>query len=404
MSNFKSQEDLRYIVESSKENQSLTIEELATLLERNKHKFIFYSYFGGMGGEFILNYLTDNVPNIIKQKDAKLMEDFYMMGWDGGTNKFYFADTIFCHYFLYAGMKSESSGITGASNFTELAEKILTGLKTDCYGYPEHDFNTLIELDKHKDMRYLVKVHNIYDELTLFKDSKMIRTNPGEWQKHCGMLCLAKNETLHVYSKEDKKIRIKILSFLSKGDDPFLEEINYKEVRKDAVHNSIETVNKYLSKIIEDDNIPLYNNTISMALQPDNYALDMSTIPAEEINTKEMIRKLYFSDYTDDNSDTSFSTPPDIPYNELRVSEYDFNDIGNGIWIKEEFGIDIKKFRDAFDDWYDENIKLLNDLGLTNHHIPKKSSYVPRKRPGYRERHPYGLVTRYRNGSNTRRN
>ena len=63
MSKFKSQEDLRYIVESSKENQSLTIEELATLLERNKHKFIFYSYFGGMGGEFILNYLTDNVPN-----------------------------------------------------------------------------------------------------------------------------------------------------------------------------------------------------------------------------------------------------------------------------------------------------------------------------------------------------
>ena len=204
--------------------------------------------------------------------------------------------------------------------------------------------------------------------------------------------------------QNDKKIRIKILSFLSKGDDPFLEEINHKEVRKDAAHNSIETVNKYLSKIIEDDNIPLYNNTISMALQPDNYALDMSTIPAEEINTKEMIRKLYFSDYTDDNSDTSFSTPPDIPYNELRVSEYDFNDIGNGIWIKEEFGIDIKKFRDAFDDWYDENIKLLNDLGLTNHHIPKKSSYVPRKRPGYRERHPYGLVTRYRNGSNTRRN
>ena len=45
MSNVKSHEDMRSIVESSKENQSLTIEELATLLERNKHKFIFYSYF-----------------------------------------------------------------------------------------------------------------------------------------------------------------------------------------------------------------------------------------------------------------------------------------------------------------------------------------------------------------------
>jgi hypothetical protein len=387
MTKFKSIEELRSVVKSSKDKQSLTIDELATLLERNKHKFIFYSYFGGMGGEFILNYLTDNVPSIIEQKDAKLMEDFYMLGWDGGTNKHYFADTIFCHYFLYTGMKSESLGITGASNFTELAEKILTGLKTDCYGYPEHDFNTLIELDKHEDMRYLVKVHNLYDELTLFKDSKMIRTNPGEWQTHCGMLCLAKNETLHVYSKEEKIKRISILSHLSKGDDPFLEEINHKEVKKDATHNSIETVKKYLSKIIEDDNIPLYNNTISMALQPDNYGLDMSSVSAEKINTKEMLHKLYFSDFINEDTDTTFDIPPDIPYNELRVSEYDFNDIGNGKWIENEFGLDVKKFRDAFDDWYDKNIELLNAFGLTNHHIPKKSSYVPR------DKRYNGLVT-----------
>jgi hypothetical protein len=385
MAKFKSIEELRSLVESSKNNHSLTIDELATLLERNKHKFIFYSYFGGMGGEFILNYLTDNVPNIIKQKDAKLMEDFYMLGWDGGTNKHYFADTIFCHYFLYAGMKSESSGITGASNFTELAEKILTGLKTDCYGYPEHDFNTLIELDKHEDMRYLVKVHNLYDELTLFKDSKMIRTNPGEWQKHCGMVCLAKNETLHVYSKEDKIKRISILSHLSKGDDPFLEEINHKEVKKDAPHNSIETVNNYLSKIIEDDNIPLYNNTISMALQPDNYGLDMARIPAEDINNKETLHKLYFSDFMNEDSDNSFDTAT-ISYN-VRVSDYDFNDIGNGKLVKDEFGLDVEKFRDAFDDWYDKNIELLNEFRLHNHHIPKKSSYVPR------DKRYNGLVT-----------
>jgi hypothetical protein len=381
MAKFKSIEELRSLVESSKKTHSLTIDELATLLERNKHKFIFYSYFGGMGGEFILNYLSDNVPNIIKQKDAKLMEDFYMMGWDGGTNKHYFADTVFCHYFLYAGMKSESSGITGATNFTELAEKILTGLKTDCYGYPEHDFNTLTELDKHEDMRYLVKVHNLYDELTLFKDSKMIRTNPGEWKKHCGMLCLAKNETLHVYSKEDKKRRIEILSHLAKGNDPFLEEINYKDVKSSAPHNSIEIVNNYLSKIIEDDNVPLYNNTIAMALQPDNYALDMSTIPAETINNKEMLHKLYFSDFIDEDTDDTFEAPLDIPSaNELKVSEYDFNDIGNGKWIEDEFGLDVKKFRDVFDDWYDKNIELLNEFELKNHHIPKKSSYIPRSK------------------------
>ena len=57
-------------IEQSKNKQLLTVGELSTLLERNKHKFIFYRYFGGMGGEFILNYLTDNSPNIISQKDS----------------------------------------------------------------------------------------------------------------------------------------------------------------------------------------------------------------------------------------------------------------------------------------------------------------------------------------------
>jgi hypothetical protein len=234
-------------------------------------------------------------------------------------------------------------------------------------------------------MRYLVKVHNLYDELTLFKDSKMIRTNPGEWKKHCGMLCLAKNETLHVCSKEDKIKRISILSHLAKGNDPFLEEINHKEVKKDAPHNSIETVHNYLSKIIEDDNIPLYNNTISMALQPDNYGLDMARIPAEDINNKETLHKLYFSDFMNEDSDNSFDTAT-ISYN-LRVSDYDFNDIGNGKLVKDEFGLDVEKFRDAFDDWYDKNIELLNEFRLHNHHIPKKSSYVPR------DKRYNGLVT-----------
>jgi hypothetical protein len=184
-----------------------------------------------------------------------------------------------------------------------------------------------------------------------------------------------------VYSKEDKKKRIEILSHLAKGNDPFLEEINYKDVKADAPHNSVEEVNKYLSKIIEDDNVPLYNNTIAMALQPDNYALDMTTIPAEEINTKEMLHKLYFSDFMNEDSDTTVDIPPDTTYtNELKVSEYDFNDIGNGKLVEDEFDLDVGKFRDVFDNWYDKNIELLNEFGLTNHHIPKKSSYVSRRK------------------------
>mgnify|MGYP000878460560 CR=1 FL=1 len=37
--------------------------------------------------------------------------------------------------------------------------------------------------------------------------------------------------------------------------------------------------------------------------------------------------------------------------------------------------------------WYDKNIELLNEFRLHNHHIPKKSSYVPR------DKRYNGLVT-----------
>jgi hypothetical protein len=378
-------------IEQSKNKQSLTIDELSILLERNKHKFIFYRYFGGMGGEFILNYLADNSPNIISQKDSTLMQDFYMMGWDfksNSANKHYFADTIFGHYFLYAGEKEilKDTSEKWATNFKELAERIITDQKGLSSGYPEHDFNSLLELDKNEDMRYLVKIHNFYDELKLFKGAKMINTAPVEWKKHCSMICIAKNETNCVYTKNDKKNRIERLwnyiEFLK--DDPFLNQHEYKHEK--STHLSIETATKYLSNIIENDNIPLYDNTINMALQPNNYALDMSTISAEEINNIETLRKLYFSKFIDEeNTDEdvfdSYIAECESEYptlNEYEITEYDYNDIANGEWIADEFGLDVEKFKNTFDDWFDKNIELLNKLELYNHYIPKKSSYIPR--------------------------
>ena len=372
---------------------SLTIDELALLLERNKHKFIFYRYFGGMGGEFILSYLADNSPNIISQKDSTLMQDFYMTGWDLKTkpaNKYYFADTIFGHYFLYAGEKEiiEGSSEKWATNFEELAERILIDQKGLSYGYPAHDFNSLFELDKHEDMRYLVKIHNFYDELKLFKGAKMINTAPVEWRKHCAMVCLAKNETNCVYTKNNKINRIERLRNMVEHltDDPFLDQHEYKH-EKSAL-SSIETATNYLSNIIENDNVPLYDNTINMTLQPDNYALDMSTIRAEEINNIETLRKLYFSKFIDEEN-TDENTFDNAGYritksnystlSEYEITEYDYNDIANGEWITHEFGLDAQEFRNAFDDWFDKNIEFLNKLELYNHYIPKNSSsYIPR--------------------------
>jgi hypothetical protein len=202
------------------------------------------------------------------------------------------------------------------------------------------------------------------------------------------MVCLAKNETNCVYTKNDKINRIERLRDMTEHltDDPFLDQHEYKHKKSGCI--SIKTVNNYLSDIIENDDVPLYDNTINMALQPDNYALDMSTTPAEEINNIETLQKLYFSGFMDEeNTDESIfdntgykATRTSYPtLGEYDITEYDYNDIANGEWITHEFGLEAQEFRNAFDDWFDKNIEFLNKLELYNHYIPKNSSsYIPR--------------------------
>ena len=366
----------------------MTSNELSTLLSRNKHKFIFYSYFGGMGGEFILNYLADNSPNIISQRDFKLMEDAHRVGWDeqeSVLNKYYFADTIFCHYFLYEGLKAASkakdTGYVNASDFDQLAEKILTSLENDGHKYDGHDFNSLFELDQHEDMRYLIKTHWWYDEIRLFKNSKNIHTVANQWETHCILLEKSKNETNYSLRKNDKIERIKTLDRLAKFEDPFNGIHEYNQQKGNPV-TAIDIVTRYLSDIIENDDMPLYNNTIQMALRPVNYNLDMSTTRAGEINNTETLRRLYFSIPYLKNTESSMEyTPQPLP-DGIEATVYSFNDIALGKLITREFGLDIDKFSKEFDDWFDKNIVLLNKLGISSHHIPNKlpfnKFYIPR--------------------------
>ena len=348
----------------------MTSNELSTLLERNKHKFIFYSYYGGMGGEFILNYIADNSPNIISQRDFKLMEESHKGGWEDSKvtlNKYYFADTIFCHYFLYAGLKSKTEDYVNASDFDQLADKILISLEHDGHKYDDHDFNSLFELDKHEDMRYLIKTHWWYDEIKLFKDSQKIHTVARQWETHCMLVERSKNETNYSLRRKDKIERIKSLVQLAKFEDPFNKIHEYNQ-QKGNPHTTIDVINRYLSDIIENDDIPLYNNTIQMAIRPINYNLDMSTTRAEEINNIETLRRLHFGGSSGEaylmqlEPHMAYTAQP-LP-DGIDATVYDFDDIAVGEMITREFNLDVDKFRKEFDDWFDRNIVLLNKFDL----------------------------------------
>lgn len=354
--------------------KTLSIPELATLLERNKHKFIFLSYHGGMGGEFIMNYISDNSPSIIKQEDATLMAKTQ---WGDNnikdSNKFYFPDTIFCHYFLVEGHANVNlESYKTATTFNELAEKIMSeavdGAGTPGHlGYEGHDFNTLLELDKHEDMRYLIKVHHIYDELKLFKNSKIIRLVPNNWKTHCSLVCKAKNETMYLSFKEDK---IRMIANIVRGNDKMVSRHDQHSTNRDHAKTSVKQMLEYFSDIIENDNIPLYENIINMALFPGNFDLDISKTSASELNSLETLVNTYMSEYLDDDYDESSASPL---ITDIEFTEYEFNDLANGRWITKEFGLDAKEFKGEFTNWYFKNIELLNSLGLKNHFVPTKS-------------------------------
>ncbi len=369
--------------------------ELATLLERNKHKFIFYRYYGGMGGEFIMHYIADNSPNIIIQNDKEWYQGMNNVPEQVKRNKFAFPDTIFCHYFQNSAQKSYGTGADKtnklywrslcATTFVQLANNILNHL--DTYRYRSHDFHALHELDKHEDMRYLVKLHNLYDELKLFKGAKIIRTHPDEWISHCDLLTFMKNDTNYNMLKSDKLSRIRnIMVWADNPTDPWLDCHPYNSKNIDTTPSSMETIVKYLYNIIENDHMPLYDHTIWIAMQPDNYAisltgktLDILTIPAEEINNVATYLELFFKEMEPGHRRLlpKLSHPYDI-------TDYTFDEIANGEWITHEFELDAEEFRNAFDNWFNKNIELLNKLGVTDLYIPKKlgvnKHYIPKGR------------------------
>lgn len=67
-------------------------EKLINFMRDNKHKFVFFSYKGGMGGETICNYLTQETDYFYNKNFG--ISDYTEVGADN-SNRSLFTDSLF---------------------------------------------------------------------------------------------------------------------------------------------------------------------------------------------------------------------------------------------------------------------------------------------------------------------
>jgi len=172
--------------------------KLATWLENNQHKFIFYTYWGGTGGEYVCNYLTEHLD--LYNTKALTFDNVYNNSEDldkfnsAVTNRYNFTDPLLCDSLANEFQTSEE----------EELNKTPFDLKTDTWlelatlitRYADRDGKVLdkdiLEDFNNQDKKYLIRIHRILPYMELFNKSKIYLVKAGKWHGYTSLLAKTK--------------------------------------------------------------------------------------------------------------------------------------------------------------------------------------------------------------------
>ena len=174
--------------------------KLATWLENNHHKFIFYTYWGGTGGEYVCNYLTKHLDLDLYNAKALTFDNAYNNSEDldkfnsAVTNRYNFTDPLLCDSLANEFQTSEE----------EELNKTPFDLKTDTWlelatlitRYADRDGkvldNDMLEDFNNQDKKYLIRIHRILPYIKLFNKSKIYVVKAGKWHGYTSILAKTK--------------------------------------------------------------------------------------------------------------------------------------------------------------------------------------------------------------------
>lgn len=345
----------------------MNVKQLTKWLEDNHHKFVFYSYAGGTGGEFICTYLTEHCDfyNLHAQEYSSpyLQKDDLYDPWNTRvTNRYNFIDPLLYNSLAHGFRTGEdlvqnvTAVNTEAETFEELAESILSYIKRE--GYTELD-HQLLGYFANQDKKYLIRLHRILPYMKLFTKSKIYVVKADRWHQYTSLLVEVKSLLQPTYTYEDKMNKLTTSYRYYNCDKPLEEYVSF------------------LQTVLDNEDTPLYDYTLQVLLNPSTFGVDVSTLNVDELQKMlwQLVVYRHLSDKyrTDIHEMVSYLTT----YHSDWIADYNINvvkfeDVFLGTWANTEFNIDKEDFYNTMVRWDQRNTIYLNRLGIKPPRTVKK--------------------------------
>jgi hypothetical protein len=390
-------------------------------IKANSHKFVFYSYPGGAGGEFVCNYLayeTDYFYN----KQFSLYPGINKLGENRST----FNDILFggaltnlaqtsvsSHNFDGYGHKewkdskisrwnpaydisyTNKKVVNTDGHIVDIPDEIyyndiiksLFNYKRDVPGIDDTIRDVCYDFTN-QDKPYLIKTHGISKDFMYFKDSKFIELNVEiKWDRYCDLLHIIKvilcpaityKEKIDLIEDNIWRLERGLCNWTDKLLNLYLNDLEFD---KDELYK------KAIDYIGEDfllnDEKKLYTITVYALLVPEFYRINLNDYNIDELNTM-MFRNYLHRGFVyrqetylrDMYIDMFFGImSPSIQFWERHPQwkeEFDptilmFEDLFSGEWVEKAFGIDRVGYEKAINNWHKKNVKLLEDYGIMDY-------------------------------------
>jgi len=387
-------------------------------IKTNSHKFVFYSYPGGGGGEFVCNYLANETDYFYNKQFSHFPGES-----KPGENRSTFNDILFggaltnlaqtsisSHNFDGHGHKewkyskisrwnpaydisyTNKKVVNTDGHIVDIPDEIyyndiiksLFNYKRDVPGIDDMIRDVCYEFTN-QDKPYLIKTHGISKDFMYFKDSKFIELNVElKWDRYCDLLHTIKVILCPVITYKEKidlieRVIWRLERGLSNWTDKLLDlYLTYLEFDKDELYKK--TIDYIGEDFLLDDEKKLYAITVYVLLIPEFYRINLNDYNIDELNTmmfrnylhrgfvyrqESYLRDMYIDMYFGIMSSSIQFWERHPQWKELfDPTILMFEDLFSGEWVEKAFGIDRVGYEKAFNTWHKKNIKLLEDYGI----------------------------------------
>jgi hypothetical protein len=396
-------------------------------IKNNSHKFVFYSYPGGGGGEYMCNYLAYETDYFYNKQI--IIKSFKQQGGEPpvikpGENRSSFEDGLFAGAFTNLAQEGVSShNFDGYSHEEWKDSKISRWNPAYDIGYTnkkavntdgcavdiddEIYYNDIVEklfnykrdipgIDDmirdicndftNQDKPYLIKTHGISKDFMYFKDSKFIELNvEKKWDRYVDLLHTIKVILCPAINYKEKidlieRIIWRLERGLSNwGDNKLDLYLNDLEFDKDELYKK--AIDYIGEDFLLDDEKELYTITAYALLVPEFYKINLNDYNIDELNAMMSINYLhrgfvyrqetYLRNMYTDVYSSWFTFDFWGRHSQWREifdpTLLKFEDLLNGEWVEKAFGIDRVGYEKAINNWHKNNVKLLEKYGIMDY-------------------------------------